>query len=515
MAQSRHLGAVIEEELECGICLERLKSPRLLTCLHSFCEECLQRCVNDDHTERSLLCPACRDITVIQKSGVSGLRPDFRANKLLRALEEEERRKEKFGSTQQKCSLCDAAEALMFCADCEQVMCQCCCDFHFKMPALRNHKASPLDEAMNTTMDTGKDTSTSMCQRHREQLKFYCKTCNTPICADCTVLDHNKAGGHECIYLTDIIAKLRAELESWSLKVQAKQRHMEEFSSDITKGKEEFEMHFASVTRNIENEVENIKQILLTRNSAIEKRCLENLLHIQQKNESALKTVRNIANVVQKVTTTKDDIEVAEMFQSVHESVESIADETENLVDFKTLKLHVNTLNVKTDKNDSCIHPLIKLVQQKRSMTPQLIPNAKEVLAVSSGENEQIMVFFEQQNGQLCHRMLNEIRCGSSTNQRSGGFSFGAVQTSGIILGYSQQGLGGHSQQGLGLKDLEDILNKDWRIFSRTWRIFSTRTGGYSQQGLGGYSQQGLGGYSNKELDYFFNRFLLKGACFQ
>ena len=37
----------IEKLLECAICLERLKNPKMLPCQHTFCENCLQNLVEN------------------------------------------------------------------------------------------------------------------------------------------------------------------------------------------------------------------------------------------------------------------------------------------------------------------------------------------------------------------------------------------------------------------------------------------------------------------------------------
>ena len=48
---------MMDDELQCGICLDLFQDPRSLPCLHTFCVECIQRTLNDKH---SLKCPVCR-----------------------------------------------------------------------------------------------------------------------------------------------------------------------------------------------------------------------------------------------------------------------------------------------------------------------------------------------------------------------------------------------------------------------------------------------------------------------
>ena len=62
----------IAKLLECPICLEKFKSPRMLPCQHSFCvEPCLKGIA--DLTRKSVHCAICRKIHNLPQEGVSGI----------------------------------------------------------------------------------------------------------------------------------------------------------------------------------------------------------------------------------------------------------------------------------------------------------------------------------------------------------------------------------------------------------------------------------------------------------
>ena len=71
----------ITKLLECPICLETFKSPRMLSCQHSFCvEPCLKGIV--DLTRKSVQCAICRKVHKVPQEGING----FPKNLLLQDL---------------------------------------------------------------------------------------------------------------------------------------------------------------------------------------------------------------------------------------------------------------------------------------------------------------------------------------------------------------------------------------------------------------------------------------------
>ena len=72
-----------EAVLNCGICLDKFKRPKLLQCSHSFCQKCLQKwCRN----QRSIRCPLCKIITKKPHKGIANLRDDFRYHQFVECL---------------------------------------------------------------------------------------------------------------------------------------------------------------------------------------------------------------------------------------------------------------------------------------------------------------------------------------------------------------------------------------------------------------------------------------------
>ena len=113
MTSALHVIDQISEQLVCAVCLEQLSSPRVLSCMHSFCVECLQRIVNND-SSKSITCPTCRMESPIPESGVKDIKVNFFINQMLELvkLKSDELKKEIRES--KKCECCQDSESVGF-----------------------------------------------------------------------------------------------------------------------------------------------------------------------------------------------------------------------------------------------------------------------------------------------------------------------------------------------------------------------------------------------------------------
>ena len=58
----------LTKHLECAICLESFKEPKVLSCQHTYCKRCLERLVTiDGRGKYEVTCPECRKKTEVKK----------------------------------------------------------------------------------------------------------------------------------------------------------------------------------------------------------------------------------------------------------------------------------------------------------------------------------------------------------------------------------------------------------------------------------------------------------------
>lgn len=74
-----------QQFLVCSICLDRYCNPKVLPCLHTFCERCLQNYIPAQSL--SLSCPVCRQTSILPERGVPALPNNFFITNLMEVLQ--------------------------------------------------------------------------------------------------------------------------------------------------------------------------------------------------------------------------------------------------------------------------------------------------------------------------------------------------------------------------------------------------------------------------------------------
>ena len=198
----------VAARLECGICLDQYKDPKLLSCFHVFCKECLEPLVLQEEGQSILRCPNCRRTTAVPPQGVSGLQSDFHAHHLIEIKDTLTKAKE---PQKTQCEKCKKSTATGFCRDCGKFICDKCTEMHQMWDDLATHKIVMMQ-------DIQADTATLIplkkkvlyCPKHKENvLKIYCETCNELICNDCTIRLHQ---GHQYDVISDTFPKHKQEI---------------------------------------------------------------------------------------------------------------------------------------------------------------------------------------------------------------------------------------------------------------------------------------------------------------
>ncbi|GBP65514.1 Brain tumor protein [Eumeta japonica] len=197
-----------KQEQNCNICDNKLCSPRVLSCLHVFCEACIDKLMVNEAGDSlkydlAVECPICKQETKVPGGGAASLPSDYVLTNILDV-----------SSMDQSvvCTCCKSKEpAVARCTDCSHFLCSNCNSAHEFMRCFENHTVVPFD-ALRSSKEKAAVHKPIFCNRHvGESLKFYCCECEVGACSECLTVDH-KVGEHRCERIVDAEPKLRAEL---------------------------------------------------------------------------------------------------------------------------------------------------------------------------------------------------------------------------------------------------------------------------------------------------------------
>lgn len=184
-------------KLQCSICLEGFKSPKLLPCFHSFCKACLVTYAESNSNNTGKFnCPLCRCCIQLPDNGVDGFQSNFYV--VTKEIETSE------FEASVACDICDSLEAVSRCIECDENMCQICTKSHSKMKLARGHHVAKLGDAGVQVKPK------SFCNKHEnEEIRFVCKKCDELICINCKLTLHEN---HTTKDVEDEARQFREEL---------------------------------------------------------------------------------------------------------------------------------------------------------------------------------------------------------------------------------------------------------------------------------------------------------------
>ena len=185
--------------------MEPFTEPRLLPCLHTLCQICLDGVIAGSPYFN---CPLCRTEISTPDGGANG----FPENKFITCYYVKEQGAKCKTSVRPDIStlnskksnirpiLCassddgeDHGQVDRFCTECAEYYCTNCSKIHRRQKATRSHHQVPHDEVTEEMVRVASlESQSPTCPKHRgEKLsKLYCDTCNIPVCPLCSHAQH-------------------------------------------------------------------------------------------------------------------------------------------------------------------------------------------------------------------------------------------------------------------------------------------------------------------------------------
>ena len=232
----------LKKEAECPLCLDTVKEPKTLPCLHSFCLECL-----DKHTgyarrqgKTMIKCPVClADFNIPKSDTFSDLPTSFHLNRLVDILALKD------DSVQiQTCNSCDDNSAVTsYCFVCQSFLCATCLEAHQRLKATRGHRNVLIEKLQAQDVEELIHRPVMCTQKYHENesLEYFCKDCNTCVCMKCgfvshsrhTMLDIQQAAEERKVQITKAVDKAKADIGVVQTKIESQKEFMKKSTDEM------------------------------------------------------------------------------------------------------------------------------------------------------------------------------------------------------------------------------------------------------------------------------------------
>ena len=223
----------LREEVSCSVCSDLFTDPKHLSCLHSFCLKCLKGWYETCGGGDAIRCPKCQTFSQVPGSGnLKDLPTSFYLNGLIDVLAIKECK-----NTQVTCGNCDkkSSEA-SYCFQCCIFYCEECLLGHNIMRDKKEHRVLAVKEFQDRDYeDVLKRPVFCSRQGHqKEELKLFCKECETAVCQTCVMLDHN---GHKLTLIEEEAENQRLEIKT---VIETQRHNLDEKMNVVAKLDEDY-----------------------------------------------------------------------------------------------------------------------------------------------------------------------------------------------------------------------------------------------------------------------------------
>ena len=418
----------LREEVSCLVCSDLFTDPKHLSCLHSFCLKCLQQWYETCGGGEAIKCPKCQTFSRVPAGGeLKDLPTSFYLNGLIDVLAIKECKK-----TQVKCGNCDKKRSeVSYCFQCCIFYCDQCVAAHNILRRNREHRVLAIKDFQDKDYEDvlKRPVFCSRQDHQEEELKYYCKECETTLCQTCFALDH---GGHALKLIKEEAETQKLEIKSviemHRKKLEAKMKEVTQLDKDYAKMIQQNEIVKRDAQRFADNLIKSIRAKLQNIITAVENQTKKSLKSLTAKRSEIQHQINVIessleeADKLLKRSTTAEIVQLKKslplIFQGVDQTEPIVYDPSsqEALVFVENQKMHdiVNMEEIGFLKGANRTKPIESLVEGEGLKEGTVARKAQFNLITRNAERKQayderdrVTVEIKDEQGQEC---VTEIR---------------------------------------------------------------------------------------------------------
>ena len=319
----------LREEVSCPVCTNIYTDPKHLPCLHSFCLQCLKHWHRSSHGRGTIRCPKCQVVSKVPDSGdLKDLPTSFYLNGLIDVLAIKECKTSHVG-----CGNCQKKSSeSSYCFQCCMFWCEECLIAHNIIQVNKDHRVLALKDFQEKDYeDVLKRPLFCSKQRHeKEELKYFCKNCETAACQSCVLIHH---AGHAILHLEEEAERQKMELKSrieiQKNDLQAKINTLGRLNEDCAKfiqRREDIKRQVQKFADNLIATIEAKKQNILAAANDETKRFLETLTTQKMEIDNEIKIIESSlekADTILKRSTHAEVVQLKKSFEEIFQGTQS------------------------------------------------------------------------------------------------------------------------------------------------------------------------------------------------
>ena len=324
----------LREEVSCSVCSDIFTYPKHLSCLHSFCLKCLQQWYETCGGGEAVKCPKCQTFCRVPASGdLKDLPTSFYLNGLIDVLAIKECKK-----TQVKCGNCDKKRSeVSYCFQCCVFYCDQCVAAHNILRRNREHRVLAIKDFQDKDYEDvlKRPVFCSRQDHQEEELKYYCKECDTTLCQTCFALDH---GGHALKLIKEEAEtqklEIRSVIEMHRKKLEAKMKEVTQLDEDYAKMIQQNEIVKRDAQRFADNLIKSIQAKLQNIITSVEnqtKKSLESLTAKRSEIQHQINIIESSLEEADKLLKRSTTAEIVQLKKSLPTIFQGV-DQTEPIV---------------------------------------------------------------------------------------------------------------------------------------------------------------------------------------
>ena len=228
----------------------------------------------------TVTCPQCKKLSVLSAGGAKELQTSVIVQEMLSTFRALESFHSEAGPQCQQCRDEVSAKAVAFCEKCCNFICSDCYTAHKRWSTYSSHIVTMLKENTGTETQTKQESTSSTttitqilrkslvskpvyCSKHtKEKLKFYCSTCQEPVCSDCTVITHRD---HSIMSVQEVLPDHKTRMIQALNALSSFSQLADESAGTVLSGKEAMTKEVSQAKKQILDAFATLEELVKTR----------------------------------------------------------------------------------------------------------------------------------------------------------------------------------------------------------------------------------------------------------